>query len=46
MILINIAGLVLIGLIVWWFWLYKPVASVASAKQTIKEADGKVSDRT
>ncbi|NRP16725.1 MULTISPECIES: cupredoxin domain-containing protein [unclassified Marinobacterium] len=40
MILINIAGLVLIGLIIWWFWLYKPVASVASEKQTIKVADG------
>lgn len=24
MIVINIAGLVLIGLIIWWFWLYKP----------------------
>lgn len=24
MLLINIAGVVLIGLIVWWFWLYRP----------------------
>lgn len=24
MILANIAGLLLIGLIIWWFWLYKP----------------------
>jgi plastocyanin domain-containing protein len=24
MLLINIAGFVLIALIVWWFWLYKP----------------------
>ena len=24
MVLINIAGFVLIALIVWWFWLYKP----------------------
>ncbi|MFQ3244607.1 MAG: plastocyanin domain-containing protein [Arenicella sp.] len=24
MIVINIAGVVLIGLIIWWFWLYKP----------------------
>jgi len=24
MILINLGGLLLIGLIVWWFWLYKP----------------------
>jgi plastocyanin domain-containing protein len=24
MLIINVAGLALIGLIVWWFWLYKP----------------------
>ena len=24
MLIINIAGVVLIALIVWWFWLYKP----------------------
>ncbi|OMH31770.1 cupredoxin domain-containing protein [Motiliproteus sp. MSK22-1] len=24
MVIINIVGLLLIGLIVWWFWLYKP----------------------
>ena len=24
MMIINIAGLALIALIVWWFWLYKP----------------------
>lgn len=24
MIIVNIAGILLIGLIVWWFWLYKP----------------------
>ena len=24
MMLINLLGLVLIALIVWWFWLYKP----------------------
>lgn len=24
MLLINIAGIILIALIVWWFWLYKP----------------------
>jgi plastocyanin domain-containing protein len=24
MILVNIAGLLLIALIIWWFWLYKP----------------------
>ena len=22
--LVNIAGMLLIGFIVWWFWLYKP----------------------
>jgi plastocyanin domain-containing protein len=26
LILVNLAGLVLIGLIVWWFWLSKPKA--------------------
>ena len=25
MLTVNIAGLLLIALIVWWFWLYKPV---------------------
>jgi plastocyanin domain-containing protein len=25
MIVVNIAGLLLIAFIVWWFWLYKPV---------------------
>lgn len=24
MLIVNLVGLVLIGLIVWWFWLYKP----------------------
>ena len=24
MLFINVAGIALIGLIVWWFWLYKP----------------------
>ena len=28
MIWINLAGLILIGLIVWWFWLYKPDQTV------------------
>ncbi|MCZ0866775.1 cupredoxin domain-containing protein [Dasania sp. GY-19] len=27
MLIINIAGVVLIALIVWWFWLYKPKES-------------------
>ncbi|MGI1669620.1 MAG: cupredoxin domain-containing protein [Neptuniibacter sp.] len=28
MLIVNLLGLVLIGLIVWWFWLYKPSAAV------------------
>lgn len=24
MLLVNLAGIALIALIVWWFWLYKP----------------------
>lgn len=24
MFMLNVAGVALIGLIVWWFWLYKP----------------------
>lgn len=35
MILINLIGLVLIGLIIWWFWLYKPNASQVSNQQTL-----------
>lgn len=27
MMLINLTGVLLIGLIVWWFWIYKPEAS-------------------
>jgi plastocyanin domain-containing protein len=30
LILVNLAGLVLIGLIVWWFWLSKPKAKPAT----------------
>ncbi|GAB1257089.1 cupredoxin domain-containing protein [Aurantivibrio plasticivorans] len=26
MLIINIAGVILIALIIWWFWLYKPKA--------------------
>lgn len=28
MMIINLLGLVLIGLIIWWFWLYKPAKAV------------------
>lgn len=24
MLVVNLVGLVMIGLIVWWFWMYKP----------------------
>lgn len=30
MMIINILGISLIGLIVWWFWLYKPKETAAS----------------
>ena len=30
MIMINLFGIALIALIVWWFWLYKPAAAAAS----------------
>ena len=33
--LINLFGLVLIGLIVWWFWLYKPEKYVDSSVENI-----------
>ena len=34
MIMINVAGLALIALIIWWFWLYKP-SSVEQAESGI-----------
>ena len=39
---INLAGLGLIGLIVWWFWLYRPPALRAAGPQPIEitVADG------
>ncbi|PKI18153.1 cupredoxin domain-containing protein [Colwellia sp. 12G3] len=36
MMMINIAGLVLISLIIWWFWLYKPKAVDAAIDNEIK----------
>lgn len=33
--LVNIMGLVLIGFIIWWFWLAKPKAKKASRDETI-----------
>lgn len=40
--LVNLAGLILIGLIVWWFWLYRPKATRAAGPQPIEilVADG------
>ncbi len=34
--LINFIGLASIGLIVWWFWLYRPRAQRASGSQPIE----------
>lgn len=36
--LVNVCGLLLIGLIVWWFWLYKPRA-VAADKAVVVLVD-------
>lgn len=35
MMIINLIGLVLIALIIWWFWLYKPEKAVDSSVQNI-----------
>lgn len=35
MIIINLAGLVLIALIIWWFWLYKPAKPVDTKVEKI-----------
>ena len=39
---INVIGLALIGLIVWWFWLYRPKAARTADNQPIEitVADG------
>jgi plastocyanin domain-containing protein len=34
MMIINLMGLLVIALIVWWFWLYKPVAAEIAAEYT------------
>ena len=31
--LINLVGLVLIGLIIWWFWLYRPAAAAVQSAE-------------
>lgn len=35
MMIINLIGLLLIALIIWWFWLYKPAKSVDSSSENI-----------
>lgn len=41
MMIINILGLLLIGLIVWWFWLYKPrEVTVSEGTITVMVEDG------
>ena len=41
MMIINILGLLLIALIVWWFWLYKPrEVSVSEGAITVTVEDG------
>jgi len=35
MLIINIAGLLLIALIVWWFWLYKPKQAELSSNDLV-----------
>jgi len=37
MLLVNIAGLLLIGFIIWWFWLYRPAKGIAVAPGQIIE---------
>ncbi|MEW6998586.1 cupredoxin domain-containing protein [Colwelliaceae bacterium BS250] len=36
MLMINIVGLVLISLIIWWFWLYKPAEAEVASDDEIK----------
>jgi plastocyanin domain-containing protein len=36
MMLVNLIGLGLIGLIVWWFWLYKPKSAVDITAEKIE----------
>ena len=41
MLIINIAGLALIALIIWWFWLYKQKeATVSDSDIVIKVENG------
>jgi len=41
MMLVNVSGLIVIALIVWWFWLYKPkAASDIGGDTVIRVANG------
>lgn len=37
---INIAGLLLIAMIVWWFWLYKPASVTSTENLTVVVNNG------
>jgi len=37
MLLVNIAGLLLIGFIIWWFWLYRPATGISAAPGQVIE---------
>ena len=38
--LIDLTGLLLIGFIVWWFWLYRPAGQVAGGTVEVRVKDG------
>ena len=42
MLIVNIAGLLLIALIVWWFWLYKPAEVIADENNLVITVDNGV----
>ncbi|WP_353888865.1 cupredoxin domain-containing protein, partial [uncultured Pseudoalteromonas sp.] len=37
MMVINLLGLMLIALIVWWFWLYKPNKTIVQGNEVLIE---------
>ena len=42
MLIVNLAGIALIGLIAWWFWFYKPPAAVVEQDELLIIVDGGV----
>lgn len=42
MLIINLAGLALIALIVWWFWLYKPAEQAITGKDIVVKVENGV----